>query len=207
MWLTADMSDFELDFQNLNDALSRAERRREKFQEFQTLFFGVVVGAIVSAPLQLVLKPLSLSGGTVSYGRVELMTNLHPGQYFIIAMMFGFILIFILIGSYRFYIRLDFDPTVHVRVPDGADGAFDQIKQHLHDKAEEVGLEVRDSDKSLICYDPNKHSGGLLGDSDKHVLALAHRDNLGIVRIEFNQRDWRYKPLVRSLKEEYEVSS
>lgn len=35
------MSEFELDFQNLDDTFTRAERRRETFREFRTLFLGL----------------------------------------------------------------------------------------------------------------------------------------------------------------------
>ncbi|MCU4798949.1 hypothetical protein OB920_00985 [Halobacteria archaeon HArc-gm2] len=197
------MGDFELDFQNLNEALSRAERRREKFQEFRTLFFGVLIGAIVSTPLQLIFKPLSFNEGTVSYGSAEILTSLLPGQYFIIAMMFGFLVIAALIGAYRLYIRYDVDPSAHLRLPDDAESAFSEIKEQLQREADEIGLEVNESSDTIVFFDPSKTSGGLFGDTGNQILTLAHRDDLGLITIEFNQRDWRYKPLVSGLKAEY----
>lgn len=197
----------ELNFENLDDALARAEKRREKFREFRTLFFGVVVGAVVSAPLQLMLKPLQFKNGAVTYGSAEIMTNLRPGQFFIIAIMFGFLVVFSLIGAYRLYIRYDRDPSANVRLPDDSDEVFGEIKEHLKDEADEIGVEVNESERAVIFYDSNKASGGLLGDGGKQIMSVSHRDDLGILNVEFNQRDWRYKPLVNRLKNEFGLES
>ncbi|WP_153553099.1 hypothetical protein [Halomicrobium sp. LC1Hm] len=197
----------ELDFENLDDALARAEKRREKFRGFRTLFFGVMVGAVVSAPLQLMLKPLKFTNGAVTYGSAEIMTNLHPGQYFIIAMMFGFLVVIALLGAYRLYIRYDLDPSANVRLPDDSDEVFGEIKEHLKDEADEIGVEVNESERAVIFYDSAKTSGGLFGDGGNQILRVYHRDDLGILNVEFNQRDARYKPLVRRLQNEFGLES
>lgn len=197
------MSKIELNLGNLDDAITRAERRREKFREFKTLFFGVVVGAVISAPLQLMLKPLKFETGAVAYGSAEIMTNLHPFQYFIVSMLVGMGVILALIFSYRLYIRFDFDPSIPIRLPENSDAAFDRIKEELHDEAASMDLDAKVDDNVAIFYDPNKASGGLLGDSDNTILSIQHSQDLGVMEIKFNQRDWRHKPLIQHLKREF----
>lgn len=197
------MSELELNLDSLDEAITRAQRRREKFQEFKTLFFGVVVGAVISAPLQLMLKPLSFQNGVVTYGSAELMTNLHPFQYFIVSMVIGFGVILALIISYRLYIRFDFDPSVPIRLPDNSASAFNQIKEELLDEADSMELDANAGDNIVVFYDSNKVSGGLLGDSDNTIMKMYHQEDLGLMEIEFNQRDWRHKPLIKRLKKEF----
>jgi hypothetical protein len=201
------MSEFELDFQNIDKSMSKAKRRREKFREFGTLFLGVVIGALVSLPVQLALKPLSFSNGVVRYADVVVVTNILPGQYVVITIFLGMGIVMGTILLYYHYLRLHDNLTVHIRIPDPTEEVFQQVKNHIREEANEMGLETDESDQIITCYDPGDTSQGLFSNSGSRILTVRHMSDLGILNIRFNQKDWRYEPIVKSLKEEYSSSN
>lgn len=157
----------EMDFQRLIEKRTETKERKEQFIDFSSLILGLLLGAVISTPLNLLFKPISYQSNDLTYGPVTLITSASWWIVPLTSVIMLFALITIIILTYTIWIGLlgrestsiSFDPSSNVEF-------VQKFVEYMAEEADSHGMEC-DVTQRLSLFLPSPHE---LDDSDRLIM-------------------------------------
>lgn len=186
------MSNDGVDLGNLEDQVRTTEMREQKVKQFNIQLTTLLTGAILSLGLNLLVKPLSLSGGQISYG--------SPIE-FPLSILTGMCLILIAVTiSHEKRVGYDTNPVTRVRLDPDSLETFTELKRDLAEEARLQHLKVT-GDRTSIRIAANT-GRGLLNRGDAMVFEAEYNSSIDVLTVSYNQQDTRFRNFVELTQEE-----
>jgi hypothetical protein len=186
-----------IDTTNLEKSLNKLKFKYGKLGEFKILLIGILIGAIMSALIQLFILPFSYDGSMIKYGNTILFENVGPGSYAIItfaAVCIGIVII--LLGFKALVFGIFPEERVQLRYKNNYKKVYQDLTKFLRAECNNIDAKVRVDDGRIFCYRKE------WGDKD-HFFTVVFRSDLGILNITFNREDTDSMTLVNKVKEKY----
>lgn len=137
-----------VDFDNLAEKQDEIEQRREQFSEFTSFILGLLLGAVIAIPINLVLRPISYQGDSLKYGPAVLIESAPWWVIPVISFLLLFLLLYVLLISYTIYVGLVGREEVRIPYDDESDDKFiTDFRKYVIDQSESYNLESKYEEK------------------------------------------------------------
>jgi hypothetical protein len=150
-------SEDAIDFAKFHSKQEELEQKIDKFSNFASFIGGLLLGAILSFPLQLFLRPLSYDGTALTYGPGVL---IDPAPIWVIPLISLVVLIGVILVTLAGYVgwlgivgqetvKLSYEFSDH-------DSFYEELRDYLDKEARFVDVEVKAKQNWIKCSDPNR---------------------------------------------------
>jgi hypothetical protein len=201
------MKDSGVDFSNLKNDLDFIKSKFEQLGGFKLLLLGVIFGAFISVPVQLLIAPLTYVGNSIKYNGETLVSNVSTIQY---VLVIGAIIVIGVIIIWRIYkanvlgIKQERDVTITY------DGDYREIYNRFR---EFLFTECRFSPAFYVQADDpdykeihiHREVEGPFASDDLDILEIVF--NPGLIRIKYNPGDEDSQKLLKRILSEKEQFS
>lgn len=179
----------ELDFSNLEERRETLRERYTDLNEFGMLFKGILLGVIISLPVQLMIKPLTLRNGELMYGSSTLPVPMNTFTYFFASLiLFTFVFVGIPLG-YRAFKGLNNRESVSIPFRGEPEHLREGLKDLLSEECEYRSVTLIPRKNRLICKDNRKDARGF---SNQKILeaelkpdVASFDDDIGMLWVTF----------------------
>ncbi|WP_440991237.1 hypothetical protein [Haloarchaeobius baliensis] len=203
-----------IDFTNLEEKQKEIDDRYQSFRDFNSFLVGVLIGVVVTIPVQLLLKPFAVRDSQLTYGSAVLVESLSLQWYvFSVLFLFSILLVGILI-AYAYYQGITNWETVRLQTRTNHDKLYQESKEILNGISNERNLNFKAVDNQIVIKDPSATNTRLLGrmkPSRGRVLELQFDTDVTVLHLGFAPEN-RHTPALlshfeESIEEMYDADS
>jgi hypothetical protein len=99
-------ADHEIIFENLREKREETKEKKESFSSFSSFVLGLLLGAVIAAPLNLLLRPIAYQEGNLVYGPIILLESAPWWVIPLVSIAFLFLLTILLFLTYIIWVDL-----------------------------------------------------------------------------------------------------
>ena len=196
-----------LDLRNLEKTLDDLKIKKEEMKGFKIMRYGILIGILISIPIQLLLLPFSYEGTTMKYHGKILWENTPINEYIV----FFIIILIVAIGiSTEIYKSVFVSLTPRKKVSLAYKGNYKEVYNNLRKFIEKecsyLGLKsITKPYEEICCYrrDYPSLSESEPLDSDDVILIIKFEQNLNSLDITFKPEDRDSIYLIDKLRKKY----
>jgi len=188
-----DVSKLDKEFETLKSKYTELDR-------YKVLFLGIIIGLVITIPVQIAIMPLNYDGNILKYGDIPI-SEVDEGLYIEICIggfLFSLIIIVMLIRMKIFGIV----PlrTVELKYYGNYKNIYEKLRDFLKKECEYLGLKIRTpSDKEIVCF-----VNGTYKDRRGFEVKVVFKPDLDVVILSYNITS-EYSPiLLRKIKQFYQ---
>lgn len=134
----------EIQFENLRERIEETKERKEEFSNFSSLILGLILGAVIATPLNLILDPVTYQEGDLVYGPVTLMKSAPWWIVPVISILLLFLLITAVLFLYVIWIDLLGKENVTISYIATSDEKFARaLAEYLAEKGRLLEMNVK----------------------------------------------------------------
>lgn len=150
-------SDDSIDFSKFRSNQEEVEHKRERFINFTSFIGGLILGAIVSFPLQLLIRPLSYENSALTYGPSVLINPAPVWLVPVISILLLLIMIFLIISGYVGWLGIVGQETVEMSYEcSNYDSFYEDMRDYLDEESKFIDVEVKAKNDWIKCMDPGR---------------------------------------------------
>lgn len=197
--MPSEESEGSIDLTNLEKTLAKLESKYEELNKFKLLLFGILIGAIISAPVQLLILPFSYEENTLKYHNIIIFKDLPVEIYVLSIILILLLSIVVIILIYKTFFLGITIITTKLKYTGDYKKIYQDLRKFLKEECEYLNLKLRTSDdRKIVC-----HRGKDMWEKRMRVLTLTFRPDLDILEITFDPEDKDSITLINKIREKY----
>jgi len=180
---------------NIKKALRKIDLKNKEMEKFKNIFYGIIIGVIISSVAQLLMLPFSFEGTTIKYGDKTLLDISVEGYlaWMIVICVVAIIAIWVL---KKRSVGIKSEEILETKYHGNHERFHDKLKQFLHNECQYVGLNINVSENKILCYEGKF-------DDEEYILTLSFKPDLEILQITLIQNDQRSRGLLDKIMNNY----
>lgn len=191
-----------VDTANLEKSLEILKSKYGELGKFKILFTGILIGATISALIQLVILPFSFDAdNTLRFGNIILSRNVDPVVYSVAMFAIFMLVIGVIVYLYKtFVIGITPRKTAELTYKGDYKKIHDKLKEVLHKRCLTLDVKLKaPNDRDIFCYRGNPEEY-----SKNYLLKIVFQPHLkNILKITFTPENEDSTALVDEIRELY----
>lgn len=150
-------TDNTVDFSKFKNKQQEVENKIDRFANFTSFLGGLILGAILSFPLQLLLRPLSYENSALTYGPSTLISSAPVWLIPLISVLLLIFVLLITLAGYVGWLGIVGQETVKLSYEcDDFNSFYEGMRDYLDEEAKFTEAEIRAKNNWIKCLDPGR---------------------------------------------------
>lgn len=195
-----------IDTNNLEKALDKLKSKYGELNKFKILLLGILIGAIISAPIQLLILPFSYEETIIKYNDKILSENM-PTEIYIFMVFFAIIFSILIITILYKTILVGLNPqeSVPMKYKGNYEKLYQELKKFLKEECNYLDVKMKALDNKIVCYrgEWERPYDGFGRAREGKILTIIFRPDLTILNIMFKPEDVDSMRLINKIRGRY----
>ena len=184
---------------NLEKSLKELKSKYGELGKFKILFLGILIGATISALIQLVILPFSFDAdNTLRFGNIVLSRNVNPVIYSLVILIIFVLVIMVIVILYkRFVVGITPRKKVELNYKGDYKKIYNGLSKILNERCSTLDTDAKlkkPNDRNIFCYDKKE---------EENLLEIKFRTDVNILNIMFRPENRDSMALIYEIRKLY----